>query len=136
MKIRIYKTLPDDAAAIRGEVFIKEQGFVEEFDEKDESSVHLVAYDGNKAVATARVFSSGDKFLIGRIAVVKEYRGQGVGAFLIREAEKIILADGGGQAFIHAQTRAKEFYLKQGYLDTGRADEEEGCPHVWLYKNL
>ena len=135
MKIRIYKSLPEDAAAIRTEVFIKEQGFVEEFDEKDARSIHLVAYDGNRAVGTARVFASDKEFLIGRIAVVKDYRGQGIGAFLIKEAEKIILDEGGCRALIHAQTRAKEFYLKQWYIDTGKSDEEEGCPHIWLYKN-
>ena len=135
MKIRIYKSLPEDAAAIRTEVFIKEQGFVEEFDEKDARSIHLVSYDGNRAVGTARVFALDKEFLIGRIAVVKDYRGQGIGAFLIKEAEKIILDEGGCRALIHAQTRAKEFYLKQGYIDTGKSDEEEGCPHIWLYKN-
>ena len=81
--------------------------------------------------------SEGSTFTMsgGSIAVVKDCRRQGVGVFLIKEAEKIILEKGGGRALIHAQARAKEFYFKQGYLDTGKSDEEEGCPHIWLYKN-
>ena len=34
------------------------------------------------------------------------------------------------------QEQAKEFYKKQGYQEYGDTDSEQGCPHIWMYKNL
>ena len=44
MNIRVYHTLPGDAVTIREEVFMKEQGFHDEFDETDRTAAHLVLY--------------------------------------------------------------------------------------------
>ena len=57
MKIRIFDHLSEEAKKIREEVFVKEQGFREEFDGIDEMAIHIVLFDGEKAVGTCRLFS-------------------------------------------------------------------------------
>lgn len=136
MEIRLYDTLPQEAAAIRTAVFIEEQGFCGEFDETDRVSRHLVAFDGDKAVGTCRVFPVQAGYAVGRIAVVKERRGEHIGARLLSAAEQAVRELGGGRIVLHAQAQARAFYEKQGFTPFGQADEEEGCPHVWMQKAL
>ena len=48
MEVKIYNNLPDEAKEIRLEVFVKEQGFEEEFDDIDETAAHIVLFDGSQ----------------------------------------------------------------------------------------
>lgn len=136
MEAKIYDALPDEAKNIRITVFVEEQGFNEEFDSVDDIATHIVMYDSEEPIATCRFYIKDGSYLLGRIAVIREYRGKHIGALLISKAEEEIKKRGGRKTVIHAQTRAKDFYLKQGYIDSGKNDTEEGCPHVWLFKNL
>lgn len=138
MRVKIFNSLPHEAMEIRRRVFVDEQGFVNEFDSADDNATHIVIYNEEKAVATCRFYF--DKalasVLIGRVAVSAECRKSGIGAELIRCAEAEIKKGPHRRAVIHAQTRASGFYKKCGYTVFGDADLEEGCPHVWMEKNL
>ena len=136
MEYRLFNFLPIEAREIREEVFVKEQGFEEEFDSVDNIATHILAYDENKVVATCRFFKQENYYLIGRIAVIKEYRGSGIGREMIRYAEEQIKIIGGKEIKIHAQLRAQGFYTKLGYLSTGDCDYDEGCEHIWMKKNI
>ncbi|MDE6686076.1 MAG: GNAT family N-acetyltransferase [Lachnospiraceae bacterium] len=136
MYINTYNHLPKEAQKIRETVFMKEQGFHNEFDEIDSYANHLVLFDENIPIATCRFFrrESCEDYFIGRIAVIKEYRGKNIGAFLLKAAETQIKNIGGKRIFLHAQCRAKEFYEKQGYKSYGEVVLEESCPHIWMCK--
>ena len=137
MEVKIFNSLPYEARRIRTEVFVEEQGFVEEFDSNDKTAIHLVGFEGYKAIATSRIIKNEDgSFLIGRIAVSKEYRKNGIGAKIIAACEKFILETGGKNIYIHSQLQAKVFYEKQGYSPVGEQDYDEGCPHQMMYKQL
>lgn len=137
MDIKIFQSLPEDAVDIRVEVFVDEQGFNEEFDSDDKYAIHFVGYIDDEAVATSRVLKrDGESFLIGRIAVKKQFRGKGFGSLIVNAAEEHIKSIGGRKVFIHSQMRAAEFYEKIGYTKTGDTDEEEGCPHCMMIKTL
>lgn len=138
MKTVIYESLPTEAMAIRTAVFVREQGFTDEYDETDKIARHIVIFDGEEPIATCRFFPEGHKntYLIGRVAVVRSRRGEHLGAMLLREAEAAIRSLGGTAVVIHAQMQARDFYLKQGYTERGVFDLDEGCPHTWLDKAL
>ena len=56
---KTYCFLHDDAKFIRKSVFMDEQGFAEEFDDKDAIAKHVVLYNGkSKLIATCRYFST------------------------------------------------------------------------------
>lgn len=130
--------LTDDAVMIRKKVFVEEQGFEEEFDGIDDRATHIVMYDGDRPIATCRFFWDDEKqgYLVGRIAVMKEYRGKSIGSIILREAEEQVRKLGGDGLSLAAQVRAKVFYEKQGYTATGAEFYEEYCPHVWMVKKL
>lgn len=136
MEIRVFDSLPDEARKIRTDVFVDEQGFHDEFDETDKSASHLVAFDGNEAVATARIFFDSGRCVIGRIAVIKRLRGTGIGSEIIKAAEREIIKSGNGCAYIHAQQRARGFYEKIGYTAFGEYEPDQGYPHIWMKKDL
>lgn len=138
MEIKIYKGLPDDAMQVRQTVFVKEQGFCDEFDETDKIATHLVAYDNETPVGTCRFFT-GEKdgeFLLGRLAVIKEYRKNHLGAAIMNKAQEFIKNDGGKLIRLHAQEQAMNFYKKLGYTVCSDMEYEEHCPHYWMQKKI
>lgn len=137
MEIRLFPKLPVYAVDIRNAVFVKEQGFKEEFDEEDKKALHLVGFINDKNVATSRIIKRDDgSFIIGRIAVRKDFRKMGLGAEIIKFSEDTISELGGKTVYIHAQMQAVPFYEKQGYRPIGEGDFDEGCPHQMMIKEL
>ena len=136
MNTKIFKTLPQDAKDIRIEVFMKEQGFENEFDEIDNLCHHIVAFDEGKPIGTCRFFKESNHYTIGRVAVLKEYRNQHIGNLLLKSAEKEIKRINGDVIVVHAQVRVSSFYEKQGYIQFGQIDDDEGVPHMWMKKKI
>lgn len=139
MNTKVYDRIPDYAREIRTKVFIEEQGFQNEYDEIDEVAKHIVMFDQNDIpVATCRVFfdQNMNSHILGRLAVIKEYRGQNIGSKMISAAEQHVKEIGGTCLSLHAQCRVKEFYQKMGYHEFGEIEEDEGCPHIWMKKVL
>ncbi|MBQ6813920.1 MAG: GNAT family N-acetyltransferase [Lachnospiraceae bacterium] len=137
MIIKEYDFMHKDIVDIRTDVFVVEQNFKEEFDDIDNNCMFLVMYDKDKAIAMCRYFPvADDTYAIGRIAVIKEYRGQGIGAKIVKEAEARVKALGIYKTTLSAQVRAKEFYEKLGYVGEGEIYYEEYCEHIKMKKVL
>lgn len=139
MKIITYEQFPDCAKEIREAVFVKEQGFRDEFDETDASAVHLVMFDdAGTPVGTCRVFWDAERasYILGRLAVLKAHRGEQLGSAIVREAERYVQKMGQAQLALHAQCTASGFYEKLGYAAFGEVAPEQGCPHVWMKKTV
>lgn len=137
MRISIYRHFPEEAKAIREAVFVKEQGFLDEFDDTDQEAVHLILYDeAELPVATCRIFwnQAMNAYTLGRLAVIKEYRGKSIGSLMLKEAEKYVQRENGKELILHAQCRATDFYKKAGFTEFGDMEEDQGCPHIWMRK--
>lgn len=136
-EFKLFSSIPEEAREIRKTVFVEEQGFTDEFDETDRAAYHMVAFVDGEAAATCRFFRNTEtEYMIGRIAVLKQYRGKHLGSRLLAAAEKAMLEKGGSSVSLHSQLRAAGFYEKLGYSPSGEADEEQGCPHIWMRKSL
>lgn len=136
MQPKLYHTLPEDAKAIRQRVFVEEQQFHNEFDEIDDRATHLVLYDGEQAVATGRMYEEDGVAILGRIAVLPAYRGQHLGAEVIRLLEQEAVSAGFHKAALSAQCRAQGFYEKLGYRPMGEIYFDEYCEHIHMEKEL
>ena len=134
MKVEVFDYLPEFAKYIREVVFMQEQGFTEEFDALDGIATHLVAFDGDAPAAVCRVWLAEDGWHVGRLAVLKEKRGTGLGSLMLAEAEKHVHKLGGCSISLHAQCRAEQFYRKCGYAPYGEIDYDEGVEHVHMRK--
>ncbi len=139
IEIKEYDSLHDDAMKVRKEVFVKEQGFIDEFDDTDKISTHLVAYGSGRPIATCRFFTDSeedDTYILGRLAVVKDWRKNHLGAEMIKKAEELIKQKNGKVIKLHSQEQATGFYKKQGYTVCSEMEYEEYCPHYWMKKDL
>lgn len=139
MNIEVLSELTPEAAKIRSEVFMEEQGFSYDLDELDKESAHLLVYEDGVPVGTCRFYRSADaadEFILGRLAVRKEFRGQHYGAELMKAAHDLVRIMGGSKVTLSAQVQAQPFYEKLGYAVSGGEHEEEGCPHVYMSRSL
>lgn len=117
---------------IRLQVFVDEQRCPEdeEWDDKDEVADHFLATRDGTALGTLRFFDDDDGWIhIGRLAVLRQSRGLGIGASLmaaaLREAEKRHYA----KAFLNAQSDKIAFYQRFGFATVGDEFMEAGILH-------
>ena len=119
-----------DIFEIRRQVFVIEQGVNpdEEYDEYEDSCTHYLAKYTGIASGTCRIRHTENGIKLERFAVIKSYRGKGIGAALVVKClEKI----GNTEAtiYLHAQLQAVPFYKKLGFETTGPQFEEAGIQH-------
>lgn len=119
---------------IRKQVFCEEQGIPEEegFDETDYYALHVLLYVDDKPAGTGRIYHDGHTNRIGQIAVLKEYRGKGLGDLLTRLLLFKTFQHGAEEIVIHAQSYIAGVYKKFGFVTEGEEFLEKGIPHVKL----
>lgn len=136
MNFKVTNTLSEDEKMIRETVFIKEQKFEIEFDDIDNIATHIVMYLDNKHVGCCRLYKSNSEYHIGRIAVLKPYRGKGFGEKILLQAEKVAKESGADSIKLSAQVRASGFYEKLGYKKYGEIYFDEYCEHIAMKKDI
>jgi predicted GNAT family N-acyltransferase len=121
-----------DITSIRRAVFIEEQNVPEsiELDGKDPDCVHVLACNKSGApIGTARLASSGK---IGRMAVLREYRGRGIGREIIRVIMDYGRVNGITNFHVSSQVSAVGFYEKMGFTSYDKEFEEAGIMHIGM----
>jgi predicted GNAT family N-acyltransferase len=114
---------------VRRAVFIEEQRVpeAEEWDASDPLCWHLLALAPNRdVVGTGRLDPAGK---IGRVAVLPQYRGTGVGAAIVSRLVDLAAGQGITQVYLNAQTSALRFYERLGFQAEGPEFDEVGIPH-------
>lgn len=117
---------------LRRVVFIEEQGVSEadEVDDLDDIALHLLALVGGVAVGSARLLVHGEVGKIGRVCVLSQARGSGIGAALIRAAVARLRAEPGvKKAKLGAQLHALGFYEGLGFSAFGPVYDDAGIAH-------
>ena len=115
---------------IRTTVFIHEQRIPEdlEWDDFDLVSMHVLALNSDEQpIGTARVLPDGH---IGRMAVLKEWRGKGLGTAMLLRILEELRNRRIQKAILNAQTTAIKFYEKFGFQVSGKEFTEAEIPHV------
>jgi predicted GNAT family N-acyltransferase len=118
-----------DIRSIRQRVFIDELGIAPEleWDEQDQDAQYVLIFDKSKAIASGRLLATGQ---IGRMAVLPEYRGQGVGTMLLQALVDLGSAGEFNQLWCTAQTPAQGFYQKYGFSPEGEVFVAADIPHI------
>ena len=114
---------------LRGTVFIQEQGVPEqrERDGLDGDCWHVLARDdAGRPIGCGRLTPA---HKIGRMAVLQEWRGRGVGVALLRELVARARAQGWPEVALDAQVSAIGFYAREEFVAYGEEFEDAGLPH-------
>jgi len=129
----------NDAQEVRRQVFTEEQGIKREMDINglDRNSAHIIAYDNDVPIRTARIrYKNGIQAKLERIAVLKTYRGQGIGKRIIAASLGLAKTKGALEVTLDSQQSAAGFYEKLGFRQEGEPFEEVGIPHIAMTKKL
>jgi predicted GNAT family N-acyltransferase len=123
------------ASPIRFEVFVREQRVPPEIelDAQDAVSLHAISFIENKAVATGRLLPDGH---IGRMAVLKAWRGRGVGGQMLARLVEAARQRGDRQVALSAQVHAVGFYRSHGFRPVGEVYQEAGIDHQAMVRDL
>lgn len=119
---------------MRREVFHIEQGVPLDldFDGEDSACLHALGLVGDAAVATGRMLADGH---IGRIAVLKEWRGNGVGSAIMGYLVERAVEERLDHVYLNSQVSARAFYKKLGFREVGETFVEAGIDHVRMEKS-
>lgn len=128
----------EQAWRIRRAVFIEEQGVPEEIemDADDAIAFHVLALDNEIPVGCGRMVPHEGAIKIGRMAVMRERRGEGIGEEILAFLMDAARDRGYRMAVLHAQLHAEGFYLKCGYQPVGEVFEEAGIAHLAMERAL
>jgi ElaA protein len=117
---------------LRRTVFIEEQGVSEadEIDDKDDAAIHLLATVDGLPAGSARLILMGETGKIGRVCVLAQMRGTGLGAALMRAAvDELRRQPGVTRAKLGSQTHALGFYERLGFVAEGPVYDDAGIAH-------
>ena len=130
-----YKSNIEDICAIRYEVFVDEQKVPEklEIDGLDNEAKHVLAFDDVVPIGTGRILSDGH---IGRVAVLKDYRGLGIGKLIMKDLIKCAQIKNLEKIWLSSQWHAHSFYLDLGFVSVGEIYKEAGIDHIKMYRVL
>ena len=125
----------EDICAIRYEVFVDEQNVPEELeiDGLDNEAKHVLAFVDGVPIGTGRILDDGH---IGRVAVLKNYRGLGIGKLIMKElikwAEDMTIE----KVWLSSQWHAHSVYLDFGFVCVDEIYKEAGIDHIKMFKVL
>jgi predicted GNAT family N-acyltransferase len=128
------------AQAVRTAVFVHEQGIdpEDEWDAADATALHAVLFDLNgQPLGNARLLQpSAGLAKVGRMAVLKEARGQGYGARLLQALLREARRHSNKEVRLSAQRTAEKFYAAHGFVVVGEPFDEVGIAHVEMRLSL
>ena len=128
--------------SIRVAVFVDEQNVPRELelDDHDSTAIHFLARVAGEPVATARLVDYLDHghrvAKIGRVAVAKEFRRQGIGAALMQAVLETARNLGYNEAMLDSQTYIVPFYRELGFITEGEEFLDAGIPHYRMRRRL
>jgi predicted GNAT family N-acyltransferase len=131
-----YATGLADLRAVREAVFVHEQQvpLALEWDELDPLCLHVVARDdGGRPIGTCRLTPT---HKLGRMAVLRDWRGRGVGDALLGALLERAREQGWREVTLHAQASAIDFYGRHGFVPQGGRFEEAGIEHQAMRRTL
>ncbi len=143
IEVTVHRGLEDleGVLNVRREVFIKEQNVDEniEMDGMDNLCIHISLKDEKGVFACSRIIEKYGDFYIGRVAVLKDYRGLGYGKKVVEETEKFLKCDFEKEVkevFLNAQVQVMDFYKAIGYVEISDFFFEAGIKHIKMKKIL
>ena len=163
MELTVRFDARDAAFDVRKRVFMDEQGYENEFDQIDDDPrcIHVTLYVDGEVAGCSRVFpeeleraaaldapkspacefddgiGASETYLLGRVAVLGEYRRRGLASEIVRASDDAARAAGARLVKLHAQECVRDLYAKMGYTQISDVDyEDEGQPHLWMAKRL
>ncbi|MFO7618698.1 MAG: GNAT family N-acetyltransferase [Thermoplasmata archaeon] len=128
----------DRARSIRLRVFVREQNVPMEIemDEYDAVAIHMVCLLDGRVVGTGRLVQMPDGMKLGRVAILREHRGKGLGTGIVRWLLGKAMESGAKSVYANVQIGAMEFYEKLGFRSSGGIFMEANIEHIKMVLDI
>lgn len=140
VRLTSYSDHTSDIFLIRQQVFHQEQSIdpVVDMDGEDETAEHFIAYWQQQPVGIARLRAYGDgtQVKIERVAVLQDFRKQGIGKAITAAALDHAHHQGFTSALLYAQAPSASFYEQFGFQRQGEPFTQVGIPHIAMVKHF
>lgn len=126
----------EDVMVVRNKVFFEELNIDKDLikDVYDQFSFNVVVYEDSNIVGTGRLIFKDEQYQIGRIAVLKEFRGKHYGDLIVRMLIRKAINIGAKEVYLHSLYEKKKFYETIGFRVTGEPFNEAGLKHVIMVR--
>ena len=104
-----------------------------EIDGLDDQAKHVLAFVDGVPIGTGRILSDGH---IGRVAVLKDYRGLGIGKSIMKDLIKWAQNMNLEKVWLSSQWHAHSFYLDLDFVCVGEIYKEAGIDHIKMFRTL
>jgi predicted GNAT family N-acyltransferase len=139
-----FKTVPHSSSDWRAAVNLREEvlrkplgeQFTAEELEAEKNHIHIIGLINEELVATAVLVPEESKLKMQRVAVSDQYRNLEIGSQMMKFCESYATSIGVNILYCHARDSAVNFYLKNGYNSVGDYFDEDGIPHLKMYKSF
>lgn len=101
---------------------------------EDKDGIHFGAFTDQKLVGIISLFQQGTFFQFRKLAVLPEFQKMGIGYQLLSRIEEFASSEGGTLIWCNARVSAIGFYIKAGYLQTGKLFSKNGFDYEILEK--
>lgn len=107
-----------------------------EMDGLDKDAIHVIVFADGIPAGCARLRFIDEKVKFERIAVLPQYRKQGIGRKIMEFLADYSKKKGAREAYMNAQVYANDFYMKCGFTPRGPEFMEAGMMHQEMFKKL
>lgn len=102
----------------------------------EENNVHIVGFLNDEIIAAAVLVLEQEKIKMQRVAVKSDLRNYNIGSKMMSYCEDFAIKNKYDEIYCHARDTAVKFYLNNYYVSDGDYFEEDGIPHLKMYKEL
>lgn len=104
--------------------------------EQDNEAIHFGAFKDNKLAGVVSLFQNGSDFQLRKVAVSEDVQGMKVGTSLMNYIVNYSQENGGTRIWCNARLSATGFYLKLGFIQTGRFFSKNGFDYEVMEKEI
>lgn len=136
MKISIEQIRPELTWRLRQQVLYPTQKLYDMELDEDQDGIHFGAFTDELLVGIISLFQKNKSFQFRKLAVLPEYQKMGIGNSLLNRVEEFTRAESGTVIWCNARTTAIGFYMKAGYVHTGKLFSKNGFDYEILEKEI
>jgi len=134
--ISIEQITPSLTWRLRRDVLYLGQKMFEMEMPEDTDGIHFGAFRDNKLVGVVSLFQDAGQFQFRKLAVDTAVQFTGIGTELLSYITVYARENGGTNIWCNARIPAINFYLKNGFLQTGRLFSKNGIDYEVVEKDI
>lgn len=132
--IHIEQITPELTWQLRRDVLYPNQKIFEMEMDEDTDGIHFGAFKDDKLTGVVSLFQKGSDFQFRKLAVDPSVQKTGIGSSLLNYVTVYAMENNAARIWCNARSTAIEFYLKAGFVQTGKLFSKHGYDYEVMEK--